>query len=99
MTRLDDQSAKSVDAPHNFGKLIYNWMKLFQMNVDCGRILKCEVVRCCVALGRQLTKQRFPSGVEIRLHAMDLPGILFIGAALEARRQAHLHLGIDASRE
>ena len=41
--------------------------------------------------------QRFAARVEEVFHADDFSAILVVGAALEAGREAHLHLGIDAA--
>src|SRR5208283_5794950 len=39
------------------------------------------------------------AALEILLHARDLSRIFLVRTALEARRQAHLHLGINAAGE
>ena len=40
-----------------------------------------------------------PAESKIGLHAVYFCGIFFVGAAFEAGREAHLHLGIDAAGE
>src|SRR5208337_1780076 len=46
-----------------------------------------------------LPHQRLAAAIQVLLHAPNLGRVFLVGAALEARRQAHLHLGINAAGE
>ncbi len=72
-------------------------LELLQNRVDGGCGLEVQVGGGAVALGGQLAGQRFAARVEKGHHARGFVGVQLVGAALEAGRQAHLHLGIDAA--
>src|SRR5271157_5321426 len=59
--------------------------------------LEIEVRRSLIALSLDLPHQRLAAALQVLLHAPNLSRILLVGATFEARRQAHLHLGINAA--
>ena len=68
-----------------------------QPRVQRRRGFEVEIGGRLVALLLDLAYQRLAAALKELLHAIDLGGILLVGAAFEARRQAHLHLGINAA--
>src|SRR3954454_20921689 len=62
-------------------------------------VLELKVGGGLFALRGELREQRFAARLKKFLGAFYLGHVVGVGAALEAWRQAHLHLGIDAPRE
>ena len=65
--------------------------------MQCRRAFEVQVRRRLVPLALGLPQQRTAAAFEEFLHTRNLGGVLLVGAALETRRQAHLHLGINAA--
>jgi len=71
-------------------------LQLLDPRMNCRRILKCEIRRCpsrSPASSRTSDWRANPNNFS---HGRPRP-VFVICAALETRRQAHLHLGINAS--
>ena len=52
-----------------------------------------------IALRGDFAHQGVSAAVEVGLHAGDFVAVVIVGAALEARGEAHFHLGINAAGE
>ena len=96
---LHNQRAHAVEALHWFGHLLQDRRELFEARVQSRGFFKGKRFRRMVAFDSDLALERFAARVEKVFHADDLSAVLVVGAALEARGEAHLHLGIDAAGE
>src|SRR3954454_16344183 len=67
--------------------------------MNCRSIFERQVCRCYFAFVAKLAQESFSSTVKVGLHPLDLGRIFLITASLKAWRQAHFHLGINASGE
>src|SRR5882762_5534231 len=72
-------------------------LQFVQARVLRRGIFKVEFVRGLVALVRNLAHQRLAASVEICLNARNFRAVFIIAATLEAWRQTHLHLRVDAA--
>src|SRR5262252_6049110 len=99
MTRLDHESRETVQPLHNFGNLVHHWSELFDLDVNCGRVLEGKVGRGRVALGRDVAQQRISSSIEIGFHPLHFRHVFLVRTASKAWGKAHLHFGINATGE
>src|SRR5215472_5806524 len=99
MAGLNHQPRQLVKSMNDLRQSAQNRFQLFYASVDRCRRLKREVGRGSFALLAELTNQRLSPGIEKVLHASYLGRIFVVRAALETRRQAHLHLGVDTAGE
>src|SRR5215469_2162689 len=97
MAGLNNQGRKLVETLNHFWQLPDHWLQLLQPRMDGGGLFECQVGRGCAPLSRELAGQRISAGIEIGLCTADFGGISLIRAALEAGREAHFHLGVDAA--
>ena len=94
---LHHHAVQFVETAHDLRQLRGGGLHLLQASVQGGGSLEIEIGRGVVALPLDLAHQRLPVGFEKLLHASHFGGVFLVGASLEAGRQAHLHLGINAA--
>ena len=94
---LHHDGVELIDAAHDLRKLAEYGLQLFNSGVQGGGVFEFKTGRCLVALRRDFPHQRVSAAVEIGLHPANLSPVIVVGAAFEARREAHFHFGIDAA--
>src|SRR5215469_12855788 len=65
----------------------------------CGRLFEGEFGGGVVTSLLDFANERMAGAIEELLNPRDLGAVLVVGAALEARRETHLHFGVDAAGE
>src|SRR3954463_7070027 len=73
--------------------------ELLHTCVDCGGVLELHCRAGGFALAFYLPAERCSAGIQITLHARDFYLVGVVSAALEAGREAHLHLRVHAAGE
>src|SRR5579884_1592210 len=85
------------DFSHQVGFEPLRFSGFFQSPMSASGLLKFESLRSLIAFSFKFPSQRFTIGIQESDHACKLALILFIRTAFEARREAHVHLRIDAA--
>ena len=93
----DDCRMKLFDRTNDIGKRPLQILDSFQALVQSSSLLEIEFGAGRFALAGQGIGKRTPSRTQISSRAVHLFRIFGNGAPPEAGRQAHFHLGIDAS--
>ena len=91
------EAGEAVEAVHDFRKLRNHRFELLQLRVHRGGGFEFQAGGGLVARGGNFAHQRLAARVEEGFDACDFGGVLLVGAALEAGREAHLHFRIDAA--
>src|SRR5579875_2388431 len=85
------------DFSHQVGFEPLRFSGFFQSPMSASGLLKFESLRSLIAFSFKFPSQRFTVGIQESDHACKLALILFIRTSFEARREAHVHLRIDAA--
>ena len=95
--RLHHDCGQLIDAAHDFGKLPEHRLEFFHASVQRRGAFKFQTGRGLLALRAYLPHQGVAAAVEVGLHPGHLGVVVLVGAALEAGRETHFHLGVDAA--
>src|SRR5581483_2309844 len=67
--------------------------------MDRGSAFEVQLGGGIIALSGNFADQRIARRLKERLHARNFEAVFIVGAALETRREAHLHFRVDAAGE
>ncbi len=95
--RLDNHRIESIKAAADVVARGKNGFDLGHFGVLRRGGLEIQLSREALTLSFKFTQQRLTAGIKVLPHAGDLDSVSFVGTALEAWRQAHLHLRINAA--
>jgi hypothetical protein len=95
---LQDHCAKPAQWADEFRRKGAHRFNLLHLRVERGGGFKFEICRSMVALAAQRNQLAFTTRGQKALNRRGLFCVALVAAAFEARREAHLHLGVNAAR-
>src|SRR5580658_7050983 len=84
-------------SPRKFRQAAQNVFRFFDLPVQRSGTLEILLLACAVARGLQFVRKRLAACGKERDNALDFGVIFLLGAAGEARREAHFHFRIDTA--
>ena len=96
---LQNYSIQVLNPPRQFRPPAQHIIQLFHLLVNRRRALEIQFFAGLFAFRFKSSAQRAPARLQKRHQPVHLHVVLFLGATRKTRRQAHFHLGIQASRK